>query len=139
MIHHLDIAVTDLARSEVFYTLALEPLGMTLVARNEANSQGGTTIGFGPASSDPLFWIRSDPPPSGRVHVAFAAASPAAVCAFHANALSAGGSDNGSPGFRHRYGDGYYAAFVLDPDGHNIEAVYREPGQVRAVAWPFKR
>jgi catechol 2,3-dioxygenase-like lactoylglutathione lyase family enzyme len=120
-IHHLDIAVRDLARSERFYTAALAPLGLFPIDRHP-NPLGGITLGYG-VPPDPLFWLRSDAPASVRVHVAFAAAARAQVDAFHRAAVAAGGTDHGGPSLRPRYGDGYYAAFVLDPDGNNIEAV----------------
>ncbi|TYT26536.1 VOC family protein [Luteimonas viscosa] len=125
-IHHLDIAVADLARSERFYTQALAPLGLRLLDRH-ANPRGGVTLGYG-VPPDPLLWLRSDAPTSLRVHVAFVAGDRAQVDAFHRAAVAAGGIDHGPPGDRPRYGDGYYAAFVLDPDGHNIEAVWRRDG-----------
>ncbi|MEO6102514.1 MAG: VOC family protein [Pseudoxanthomonas sp.] len=125
MIHHVDIAVSNIDRSETFYSHVLRPLGMELLIRNESNQFGGRSLGFG-VLADPIFWIRSDSPPSVRVHLAFVAPTRAAVDAFHAAALSGGGSSLGSPGLREQYGDGYYAAFVGDPDGNNIEAVYRK-------------
>ena len=123
MIHRLDFAVTDLARSREFYERALEPLGLG-VAMTLTNHAGHQLIGFG-SLPDPVFWIRDGEPIIGRLHVSFLANSPAAVQAFHAAAVQAGGKDNGPPGFRPRYAEHWYAAFVLDPDGHNIEAVCR--------------
>ncbi|MCD9031897.1 VOC family protein [Luteimonas sp. Y-2-2-4F] len=125
-IRHLDLAVRDLERSARFYAAALAPLGFAEVARH-ANRAGGWTVGFG-VPPDPLFWLRSDGAPSVRVHVAFLAADRAGVEAFHRAAVDAGGVDHGAPGLRPHYGPGYYAAFVLDPDGHNIEAVCRLAG-----------
>lgn len=123
MIHHIDIAVADLARSRSFYAQALAPLGLT-VLMEFTNHGGRQLIGFGTAP-DPEFWIRDGGPMDKRLHVAFLAPSRAAVDAFHAAAMSAGGQDNGAPSLRPRYAENYYAAFVLDPDGHNIEAVCR--------------
>jgi catechol 2,3-dioxygenase-like lactoylglutathione lyase family enzyme len=126
MIHHIDFAVTDLTRSREFYERALKPLGLA-VAMTFTNYAGRQLVGFG-ASSDPVFWIREGEPLIGRLHVAFLASSRAAVEAFHAAAVRAGGKDNGPPGLRPRYGEDWYAAFVIDPDGHNIEAVcHAEP------------
>lgn len=125
MIHHIDFAVTDLERSREFYERALAPLGLALVM-TFTNYAGRRVIGFG-SLPDPVFWIRDGQPLSGRLHVAFQASSRAAVDAFHAAAVQAGGTDNGSPGLRPRYDDHWYAAFVLDPDGHNIEVVCRHP------------
>lgn len=126
MIHHIDIAVLDLARSRAFYEPALAPLGLEVVM-TFTNRSGRQLIGFG-SPPDPVFWIREGEPVRGQLHVAFEANSRAAVDAFHAAALEAGGRDNGPPGVRPRYAENWYAAFVLDPDGHNIEAVCRAEG-----------
>jgi catechol 2,3-dioxygenase-like lactoylglutathione lyase family enzyme len=124
MIHHIDFAVTDFVRSRAFYERALAPLGLQAVM-DIGKDQGRQLTGFG-TLPDPVFWIRAGTPLQGRLHVALAARSRAAVDAFHRAALAAGGIDNGAPGLRPRYGAHWYAAFVLDPDGHNIEAVCRE-------------
>jgi catechol 2,3-dioxygenase-like lactoylglutathione lyase family enzyme len=124
MIDHLDITVSDLARSEAFYLRALAPLGFGLVYRNTSNAAGGQPLGFS-TSSNPTFCIRNGDRPTTPVHIAFSADSRAAVDAFHAAALAVGGMDNGAPGLRPHYADDYYSAFVLDPDGHNMEAVCR--------------
>ena len=126
MIDHLDITVSDLARSETFYLRALAPLGVDLVYRNASNLTGGQTIGFS-ASANPTFCIRSGGRATSPLHIAFSATSRTAVNAFHAAALAAGGRDNGAPGLRPYYASNYYAAFVVDPDGHNVEAVCRSP------------
>jgi catechol 2,3-dioxygenase-like lactoylglutathione lyase family enzyme len=123
MLHHIDFAVTDLARSREFYVRALAPLGLTVVMAF-TRDDGRELVGFG-SPPDPVFWIRDGEPISGRLHVAFLADSRDAVNAFHAAAIQAGGTDNGAPGLRPRYAQNWYAAFVLDPDGHNIEAVCR--------------
>jgi catechol 2,3-dioxygenase-like lactoylglutathione lyase family enzyme len=123
MIHHVDISVADLARSRAFYAHALAPLGLAVVMEFTNNS-GQLLTGFGTAT-DPEFWIRDGGPMDKRVHIAFLASTRSAVDAFHAAAISAGGQDNGAPGLRPRYAENYYAAFVIDPDGHNIEAVCR--------------
>lgn len=131
MIDHIDFAVTDLKRSREFYSRTLKPLGITPVMDiNRRNGHEGT--GFG-RDFLPQFWIGGGSAVVGRLHVAFEAKSPEAVDAFHGAALEAGGSCKGKPGLRPRYGDSYYAAFVLDPDGHTIEAVCRrrEPDQLR--------
>jgi len=119
MLDHVTIAVADLARSQEFYDAALKPLGiMRLYAEAE------TFSGYG-VGRRAFFWIgRRDAVRSG-THVAFLAPDRAAVEAFHAAAIAAGGRDNGPPGLRPRYHPDYYGAFVLDPDGHNIEAVCR--------------
>lgn len=123
MIHHVDFAVADLARSRAFYALALKPLGLAPII-DFRRDDGTELTGFG-SLPDPVFWLRNGPPLQGRLHVAFTASSHAAVDAFHRAALAAGGRCNGPPGLRPRYAEHWYAAFVLDPDGHNIEAVCR--------------
>jgi catechol 2,3-dioxygenase-like lactoylglutathione lyase family enzyme len=124
VLDHLAIDVSDLDRSRRFYAAALAPLGY--VVRREA----AASVGFGVAegegrSLDPGgdFWIAVGAPPAPHIHFAFSAPSRAAVDAFFAAALQAGGGDNGRPGLRLRYHPDYYAAFVVDPDGYNIEAV----------------
>ena len=127
MLDHVGFPVRDFAASKAFYTAALAPLGYGLVMEvTEAMTGGhGAHAGFGAGKPD--FWIGSGRAPSGSVHVAFAAGSRAMVRAFHAAALAAGGSDNGAPGLRPEYHPDYYGAFVLDPDGNNIEAVCHAP------------
>lgn len=120
MIHHIDFAVADFERSRAFYIAALAPLGLSIVI-DRWNDRKLTGFGRPP---DPEFWIRQGEP-AGHLHVAFLAESLGAVDAFHRAALAAGGTDRGAPGLRERYAPDYYAAFVLDPDGHNIEAVCR--------------
>jgi catechol 2,3-dioxygenase-like lactoylglutathione lyase family enzyme len=119
---HVGLDVSDYARSKAFYETALAPLGMRLMM--EPIPKVG---GFG--DEFPFFWIgeRGQGPDSG-VHVAFAAADRGTVDAFHAAALKAGGTDNGQPGLREIYHPNYYGAFVLDPDGNNVEAVCHTPG-----------
>lgn len=123
MIHHVDFAVADFARSREFYLRALEPLGLGLVMEFE-RADGGRLAGFG-RPPDPGFWIRSGRPPAAWLHVAFTGSTREAVDAFHRTALAAGGRDYGAPGERPRYAANYYAAYVLDPDGYNVEAVCR--------------
>ncbi len=125
MIHHIDFAVTNFERSRAFYLEALAPLGIGVVMDLERGDDRRLT-GFG-LPPDPTFWIRTGDGMGGRLHVAFLAQSRNAVDAFHEAALRTGGTDNGRPGLRARYAEHYYAAFVLDPDGHNIEAVCRRP------------
>jgi catechol 2,3-dioxygenase-like lactoylglutathione lyase family enzyme len=124
--HHIDVPVDDLARSREFYSLLLKPLGVTELLHRR-NPQGHEVAGFGVAP-DPAFWIRSGRPAVRRVHVAFLAKTRAAVDAFHAAGVAAGGASNGEPGLRPHYAEHYYAAYVLDPDGNNIEAVCRVAG-----------
>jgi catechol 2,3-dioxygenase-like lactoylglutathione lyase family enzyme len=114
-VDHVKLPVADLERTKAFYAAALAPLGYELVF------DGPESIGFGNADREPIAFLRRAKPSIG-THIALTAADSAAVDAFHAAAVAAGGSDNGAPGPR-PYGGEYYAAFVLDPDGHNIEAV----------------
>ena len=122
MIDHTGIGVADVGRSANFYDAALGALGMRRVAQIPENL-GTDGIGYG--LDHPIFWIDRFHPHSAKQHTAFGAKSRTEVDAFYAAALKAGGIDNGGPGLRKQYAPGYYAAFVLDPDGNNIEAVYR--------------
>ncbi|MBU1383985.1 MAG: VOC family protein [Alphaproteobacteria bacterium] len=119
MIDHLALDVTDIARSRAFYAAALAPLGFRILA--EERDGDSTVVMFG--VEGPEFVIADKERPGEGNHVAFRAETRAEVNAFHAAALKAGGRDNGAPGLRDNYGPNYYAAFVLDPDGFNIEAV----------------
>ena len=119
MINHVSIGVRDIARTKSFYDAALAPLGYTCL------SPGENSLGYGQGSVQ--FWIsKTSTPvvadPDSGLHFCFTAASRAAVAAFHKAALGAGGRDNGKPGLRADYGDNYYAAFVIDPDGYRLEA-----------------
>jgi catechol 2,3-dioxygenase-like lactoylglutathione lyase family enzyme len=124
MIDHTGITVSDLARSRAFYERTLAPLRYRIVKQFPDACGFGVTEGFG-RSPDPGgdFWIILGKPMEPRVHFAFTAASRTDVNAFFAAAIAAGGRDNGGPGLRPRYHADYYAAFILDPDGYNIEAV----------------
>ena len=120
VIDHLTIGVTDLAVSRAFYRAALAPLGFVEQA---PWSEEARDVAFGPPGLDD-FAISTLYDAGSGTHVAFAADTREAVDAFHRAALAAGGRDNGAPGPRLEYSPGYYGAFVLDPDGHNIEAVF---------------
>jgi catechol 2,3-dioxygenase-like lactoylglutathione lyase family enzyme len=120
VIDHLTIGVRDAERSRAFYRAALEPLGFGELG---PWSDEQREMAFGPPGFDD-FAISDKYEPGGQVHIAFSADSREAVDAFHAAALAAGGKDNGAPGERPEYSPGYYGAFVLDPDGHNVEAVF---------------
>lgn len=123
MIDHTGIGVADVARSAAFYDAVLGALGWRRVA--QLPDDGSDAVGYG--FEHPVFWIDRFHPHSVRQHTAFRANNRAEVDAFYAAALAAGGSDNGAPGLRGGgYPSGYYAAFVLDPDGNNMEAVCRE-------------
>lgn len=127
MIDHTGVVVSDFRASKAFYASALSPLGYALLMEFSAAETGThDAAGFG-VPPQPDFWIGSGTPNVPPVHVAFRASSRASVDAFHAAALAAGGRDNGAPGLRPDYHPNYYAAFVFDPDGHNIEAVCHEP------------
>lgn len=123
MIDHVGLAVSDLAKSRTFYEAALAPLGIA-VLRTETNTLGEEAVLFG--DHEVFFVIAAGERPGEGNHVAFRTTSPEQVQAFHAAALAAGGRDNGAPGLRPRYAGRYYAAFVYDPDGMNIEAVCHE-------------
>jgi catechol 2,3-dioxygenase-like lactoylglutathione lyase family enzyme len=123
MIDHTGIGVADVARSAAFYDAALGALGLRRVIQLPVND-GADGVGYG--VDYPVFWIDRFHPHGVKQHTAFVARSRADVDAFHAAALKSGGTNNGPPGLRAEgYPPGYYAAFVLDPDGNNIEAVFR--------------
>ena len=121
MFDHVVIGVSDYAASKAFFAQALAPLGVQVISENEHGvemaAEGETSFCLAPAVEKPA-----------RLHLAFSAASPAQVDAFYGAALEAGGRDNGPPGLRPRYHAGYYAAFVIGPDGHNVEAVHHDRG-----------
>ena len=121
MLDHVSLPVSDLERSKRFYEEALSPLGYELIMEHYISG-----VGFG-QSGKPDFWIRQGAL-GGAVHVAFASDDRTTVDAFHKGAIAAGGSDNGRPGLRPEYHPTYYGAFVLDPDGNNVEAVCHRPG-----------
>jgi catechol 2,3-dioxygenase-like lactoylglutathione lyase family enzyme len=120
---HLKLAVEDLATSKAFYAAALAPLGA------HALDYPNNEVAYGrPGEED--FILVAGGPTRPTLHIAFAARTREEVDAFHAAALAAGATDNGAPGLRPEYHDGYYGAFVLDPDGHNVEAVHHTlPGR----------
>lgn len=121
MIDHVTLGVTDLDRARAFYDKALAPLGLKRITADNHDFAGYGVPGKG------YFWIGpAKEKPSG-THVAFASPDRAIVHAFYEAALAAGGRDNGGPGPRPQYQKHYYGAFVLDPDGHNIEAVCYAP------------
>lgn len=120
MLHHISLGVADLARAGAFYDAALAPLGYVRVFEDD------TALGYGYPGGDDKLSLKLVPQtavPGPGFHLAFDAASPDEVHAFHAAALRHGGRCNGVPGARPEYGDHYCAAFVVDPDGHRLEAV----------------
>jgi catechol 2,3-dioxygenase-like lactoylglutathione lyase family enzyme len=121
MLDHVGFGVSDYARSKAFYEQALAPLRITLLMEPVAEAAG-----FG-KDGKPFFWIETRGAAVSGVHVAFAVDDRETVDAFHAAALEAGGTDNGAPGVREIYHPNYYGAYVLDPDGNNIEAVCHRP------------
>jgi catechol 2,3-dioxygenase-like lactoylglutathione lyase family enzyme len=117
MYDHIGLQVKDLAASGRFYAAVLAPLGLTA---------DGSGSGFGPKGA-PALWLYEGGKGKSGTHVAFRAATRSAVDRFHAAGLKAGGRDNGEPGLRVDYSPNYYAAFLIDPDGNNVEAVCMEP------------
>jgi catechol 2,3-dioxygenase-like lactoylglutathione lyase family enzyme len=129
MIDHVGFPVADYARSKAFYEQALAPLGYALIMEVGAQhtESGSPAAGFG-ADGKPDFWIGGEGGLAKQMHIAIAVKDRAMVDAFYQAALAAGARDNGAPGLRPQYHPNYYAAFVLDPDGHNVEAVCHTPG-----------
>jgi catechol 2,3-dioxygenase-like lactoylglutathione lyase family enzyme len=128
MIDHIGFAISNYEKSKAFYAKALAPLGYVLIMEvaAEGNPSGAPAAGFGEGGK-PDFWIGGEGKLEKPVHVAILAKNRASVDAFHKAALAAGGKDNGEPGLRPHYHPNYYAAFALDLDGHNIEAVCHTP------------
>ena len=122
MLDHVTIGVENIERSKRFYDAALQALGISRLY-----AEGESFAGYGIAPKA-FFWIGRRATPQTGAHVAFAAADRAMVDRFYTEAIAAGGGDNGPPGLRPHYHPNYYGAFVLDPDGHNIEAVCHAPG-----------
>lgn len=120
IIDHIGVSVSDVDASKRFYTAALAPLGIVPL------SEAGGWVGFGRGQA-PQFWFGLGQAPQKPMHIAFVAENRAQVRAFHAAALQAGARDNGAPGIRAQYHPNYYGAFVIGPDGHNIEAVCHRP------------
>ena len=118
MFDHIGLKVKDVTASVRFFAAALEPLGLIQGHNDE------TSASFGPPGA-PAFWLSQGHGPGG-VHIAFSSRSRAAVEEFHGKGLAAGGQDNGPPGPRPDYGPAYFAAFLFDPDGNNVEAVCHE-------------
>jgi catechol 2,3-dioxygenase-like lactoylglutathione lyase family enzyme len=124
IINHIELPVGDVEASRRFYEAALEPLGLSLVVSIDParTAHGGARHGFG-RDGYPSLWFHEETGSRLPIHVAFTAGARKAVDAFHGMALTHGGTDNGAPGVRERYHPHYYAAYVLDPDGNNVEAV----------------
>lgn len=127
MIDHTGVGITNPEKSRYFYEQALAPLGYGVLMEVPKEHTGGAVVlGLGVAPK-PDFWLNEGTPQTPRVHVAFRASNRSQVDDFHRAALAAGGTDNGPPGPRPYYHPNYYGAFVLDPDGHNIEVVCHDP------------
>ncbi|MBO9712026.1 VOC family protein [Sphingomonas sp.] len=127
MLDHIGIAASDFDASRRFYEAALAPLGIGLVMEVTPEESGGYHgLGLGKGVK-PFFWLGNFGPRGAGMHIAFAAGTRAEVDAFYEAAIAAGGRDNGPPGLRPHYHPNYYGAFVLDPDGINVEAVCHKP------------
>jgi len=126
MIDHTGIAVADFEKSKAFYDAAFAPLGVSLLYIVPPEYTGGVKAG-GYGRERPQFWLHEKAENTPGRHYAFTAPNRAAVDAFYAAAIAAGGKDNGAPGLRLHYHANYYGAFVFDPDGNNIEAVCHSP------------
>jgi catechol 2,3-dioxygenase-like lactoylglutathione lyase family enzyme len=117
MLDHVTVSVEDFKRSRVFYDGALTPLGI-----KRLYADGDSAAGYG-QNGKALFWIAQQNCRTTQVHIAFVAPDRDAIVEFYVAALASGGRDNGAPGLRPQYHERYFAAFVLDPDGNNVEAV----------------
>ena len=117
LLDHVSLPVSDLATAKAFYAAALEPLGCGIIMEFPG------AVGFG-HSGKPELWLHQSGAPGASIHIALHAEDEAGVEAFHAAGLAAGGTDNGEPGLRPQYHPGYYAAYVHDPEGNNVEAVF---------------
>lgn len=127
MIDHTGINVSNFEKSKDFYANALAPLGYQLLSESDASITGSTSVaGFG-VGGKPDFWIVQGEVHTPRIHVAFRVETREKVQAFYKAALEGDGRDNGAPGLRTHYHPNYYGAYVLDPDGYNIEAVCHAP------------
>ena len=120
MFDHIGLGVSDYATSKAFFLKALQPLGYGVVM------EGPYGVGLGPTGK-PLLWLSQSPEKPAHLHLAFAASNRKQVEAFYRAAIEAGGKDNGPPGLRPHYHPHYYGAFVIGPDGHNVEAVCHQP------------
>jgi catechol 2,3-dioxygenase-like lactoylglutathione lyase family enzyme len=127
MIDHTGVTVSDYRASVEFYAKALSAIGYALLMEIPKSVTGSTDVGGFGEPPKPDFWLTQGTPNDPPIHVAFRVDTRARVDAFYEAAIAAGGRDNGPPGLRPQYHPNYYGAFVLDPDGHNIEAVCHAP------------
>jgi catechol 2,3-dioxygenase-like lactoylglutathione lyase family enzyme len=127
MLDHIGVSVSDYEKSKAFYEKALAPLGYSFLMEVPREYTGGAGVGGFGIAPKPDFWIEGRGGVAAKLHVCFRAADRATVDAFYKAAMAAGGRDNGKPGLRPEYHANYYGAFVLDPDGYNVEAVCHDP------------
>ncbi|MBZ9675039.1 VOC family protein [Mesorhizobium sp. ES1-1] len=130
MLHHISLGVSDIERAAAFYDAVLAPLGYIRVWDDLRPGEPDQAVGYGPGGGGDKLALKLRPngrPPGPGFHLAFTATNRRSVEQFHAAALAHGGQENGAPGLRPDYGPSYYAAFVVDPDGHHIEAVFNAP------------
>jgi catechol 2,3-dioxygenase-like lactoylglutathione lyase family enzyme len=125
---HTSLSVADLAKAKAFYTAALKPLGISVLMEFPKAVTGNFDIAGLGSNGKPFFWLASAGKTTPYIHIAFLASTRAEVDAFYSAAIAAGGKDNGAPGLRPMYHPNYYGAFVIDADGHNVEAVCHAPG-----------
>jgi catechol 2,3-dioxygenase-like lactoylglutathione lyase family enzyme len=135
-IDHISLSVLDYEKAKAFYTAALAPLRVGVLMEFPMDN-GSKVAGLG-ADGQAVLWISGGEKATPRVHIALRAESRGQVDAFHAAAIAAGGLDNGGPGIREMYAPTYYAAYILDPEGHNIEAVTHAPVAAKAARKPAK-
>ena len=126
-IDHTSLSVSNFAAAKAFYAAALEPLGITVLMEFPKAVTGNVDVAGLGSNGKPFFWLADAGRTTPRVHLAFAAGSRAEVDAFYKAAIAAGGKDNGPPGVRPHYHANYYGAFVIDAEGHNVEAVCHAP------------
>jgi catechol 2,3-dioxygenase-like lactoylglutathione lyase family enzyme len=126
-IDHTSLSVSNFAAAKAFYAAALKPLGVSVLMEFPKAVTGSVDVAGLGSDGKPYFWLADAGKTTPRIHLAFAADSRAEVDAFYKAAVAAGGKDNGPPGVRPHYHANYYGAFVLDADGHNIEAVCHKP------------
>ena len=126
-IDHTSLSVSDFAAAKAFYSAALKPLGISVLMEFPKAVTGSADVAGLGSNGMPYFWLADGGKTTPKVHIAFNAKSRAEVDAFYAAAIAAGGKDNGKPGIRAQYHPTYYGAFVLDADGHNVEAVCHKP------------
>jgi catechol 2,3-dioxygenase-like lactoylglutathione lyase family enzyme len=126
-VDHTSLSVSDFSSAKTFYTAALAPLGITVLMEFPKAVTGSVDVAGLGSNGKPFFWLADAGKTSPRIHIAFVAGTRAEVDAFYKAAIAAGGKDNGPPGVRAMYHPTYYGAFVLDADGHNVEAVCHAP------------